>query len=111
MDAQTRMLYAQKVREARLLSGRTQEDVAREAGVSRNTLVDMESGKRAPQMKNLWAVMLELDIRPDSHEPEWLMEWWNAIAPLARRLPVESRGVVFGEIIGLLHDGIRQAGP
>lgn len=67
----------------------------------------MESGKRAPQMKNLWAVMLELGVRPDSSEPEWLVEWWNTIAPLARRLPANPRGEVFGDIIGVLHDALR----
>jgi len=108
MDAQTRLLYAQRAREARLLASRTQEDVADAAGISRNTLVDMESGKRIPQMKNLWAVMLELGVGLGDSEPEWLREWWGAIAPLARRLPPATRGEVFGEIIGVLHEALRK---
>lgn len=108
MDAQTRLLYAQRVKEARQKAGRTQQDVASEAGVARNTLSSMEAGKRAPQMKNLWAVMLELGVRPSASEPEWLQEWWNTISPLARRVPATRRGEVFGEIIGLLHDAVRE---
>lgn len=107
MDAQTRLTYARQVRSARLAQGRTQAEVAEEAGISRNTLAAMESGKRAPQMDKLWAVMLVLGVRPDRHEPEWLQEWWRVIEPLALRLPIERRGETFGKIIGLLHDALR----
>ena len=107
MDEQTRLLYGRKVKEARQRVGRTQADVASASGVARNTLADMESGKRAPQMEKLWAVMLELGLRPERHEPEWLQEWWRVIEPLALQLPPETRGVTFGKIIGLLHQSIR----
>lgn len=106
MDAQTRMLYARRVKAARIDQGRTQEDVAQAAGISRNTLASMEAGQRAPQWKSLWAVMLELNLTLDTTEPEWLQEWWRTIVPLAKRLPESRRGEVFGDIIGVLRDAL-----
>lgn len=106
MDEQTRLLYARRVRSARIDQGKTQAELAEEAGVSRNTLAAMESGKGVPQAEKLWSVMLCLGIRPDSTEPEWLQEWWRIIEPLAKRLPVDKRGVVMGEIVKVLHDAL-----
>jgi len=104
MDEQTRLLFAGKVKAARQNAGRTQEDVAAAAGVSRNTVRDMESGAKVPQTEKLWRVMLELDIPTDDREPEWVRAWWSAIRPIAERVPESRRWDTLGKILVLLHE-------
>src|SRR5699024_5201608 len=105
-NEQQRLTYARELRPARAKMGMTQQQVAEEAGIARNTYAHMESGKQIPQAKNLWAAMLVLGIRSDRTEPEWLQEWWRIIEPLARQLPESERGVVMGEIVRTLHNAI-----
>jgi len=106
MSEQQRVTYARMLRGARAERGLTQAEVAEAAGIARNTYAHMESGKQVPQAKNLWSAMLVLDIRPDRPEPEWLLEWWRIIEPLALRVPESKRGEVMGEIVRTLHDAI-----
>lgn len=108
MDEQTRLRYASEVRPERLRQGKTQDQLAKEAGVSRNTVASMESGGGVPQAEKLLRVMLVLGINPEAADPEWLQEWWRVIAPLARRLPEARRGEVFGDIIVRLHQGLTE---
>lgn len=106
MDEQTRLLFAQRVKVARIEQGKTQGEVASAAGIARNTLAAMENGTGVPQSEKLWKVMLVLGIRPDREEPEWLQEWWRIISPLAQKLPEETRGEVMGRIVRTLYESL-----
>ena len=60
-------------RAARGLIGWNQGDLARAAGVSRQTINDFESGKREPITNNLFAIVmafLEAGVMPLDEEPE-----------------------------------------
>lgn len=105
------MTYARQLKPARLNQGRTKADVAEAAGISRNTYSSMESGDKVPQANKLWAAMLELGIRPDRQEPEWLQEWWRIIEPLATRLDEPQRGIAMARIMEVLLDALRGDAP
>lgn len=115
------MAWARKIAPARKRAGLTQEEVARAAEVSRNTLAAMEQARTVPQAEKLWRVLLALDLRPDAaapmtghrgvgdDAPEWLREWWRALEPLVRGLPEERRGEVMGQVVMLLGAAVREA--
>lgn len=105
-DEQSRMRYAEQIRPARQRAGKSQDQVAREAGVARNTVRAMEAGNGVPQAEKLWRVMLVLGLGEEEEAPLWLQEWWAIVRPLAERLPESRRGEVFGDIVMRLHRGI-----
>lgn len=107
MDEQTRLRYAAQLKPARVKAGLTQAEAAEVAGVARNTYAAMESGATIPQAEKLWRAMLAVGIQPStSDEPTWLQEWWQIIAPLARRVPPEKRAQVMGEIVQALYGAV-----
>lgn len=107
MDEKTRMRFAAALRPARLEAGKTQDEVARAAGVARNTYAAMENGRTIPQAEKLSAAMLVLGLRPNpqSDDPQWLQDWLQIIRPLAVNLPEERRGPVMGRVIQTLMKG------
>lgn len=108
MDEQTRMRYAAKVRPARLLLGLSQADVAESAEVSRNTVINLESGKQIPQAEKLWKVMLAVGVRPEQSDPEWLDAWLAVLVPQIKKIREEDRGKVLGEVTRVVYDAIHR---
>lgn len=106
MDEQTRVRYAAKVKRARQELGMTQAEVAEAAGVSRNTVMNLESGRQIPQTEKLWSVLLVVGIRPELGEPEWIDQWLAVLVPLFKRVPEEARGRTLGEVTRVVYDAI-----
>lgn len=104
MTEQERKNYAAQVGAVRKMLGYTQADLAEMAGVSRGTVVNIESGKIVPQADNLWRVMLALDmtVNVDAAAPEWISEYMQILVPLMRHVPESERSDVMGEVIMLL---------
>ncbi|MEB0303851.1 helix-turn-helix transcriptional regulator [Cryobacterium sp. 10I1] len=108
MDWQTRLSYSQKVRPARVAQGLSQDELAEMAGVSRGTVMNLESGKSAPQADKLWRILLALDIAPgrDNEWPVYVEEYLRLIAPLITAITDEKRrGEVMGKVIMMLGEG------
>lgn len=61
MSRSTRPTVAQKVTERRNAAGLSIQEVARLAGVSRQTLYDLEAGKTVPQISTLRKIARALD--------------------------------------------------
>lgn len=108
MDEQTRVRYASKVRRARQDLGMTQAEVAEAAGVSRNTVMNLETGKQIPQAEKLWSVLLVVGIRPEIGDPEWIDQWLAVLVPLFKRVPEEVRGQTLGEVTRVVYDAINR---
>lgn len=108
MDEQTRLRYASKVKAARQALNMTQAEVAEAAGVSRNTVLNLESGKQIPQTEKLWRVLLVVGLRPELEDPEWIDQWLAVLVPLFKRVPEEIRGQTLGEVTRVVYDAINR---
>lgn len=106
MDEKTRLRYAAMLKPRRIEMGLRQEDIASQAGIARNTYAAMETGKRVPQVDNLWRAMGVLGLRPDQQtiDPPWFEAWLAVIRPLALELPAEKRGEAMGRIVQVLYE-------
>lgn len=56
--------FGQVVREARLSKGLTQEELAFNAGLNRNFVIDIEKGRRKPSLITLFSLAKGLDVSP-----------------------------------------------
>lgn len=92
MTQQEREFYASQVKRVRQELGLRQEDVAREAKVSRQTLSDIEKGSRLPQQASLERVMGALGIsrRSDEAQADTRM-WLGLIGGVLDALPADTR--------------------
>ena len=55
-------LVAQKIREARKREGITQAELSKQIEVSRNTIVNFETGRRDPRVKDLRKIAKALNV-------------------------------------------------
>lgn len=109
MSRQDRMSYAGQVRGARKALGLTQQELSTRAGISRNTVANIEDGTVVPQVNILWRVMGALDLRPQANR-EWPVEiegWLRVLAPVIERIPAERRERVMLEALAILADAAR----
>lgn len=113
MSAQERLAFATLIRQARQARGLNQAELAEIAGVSRNTVVNVERARTAPQAAVLskFAEALELTPDPISNYPSYVQDWINLTAPLFERIQSDAvRSVVLGETLTRLGQALKEQG-
>lgn len=55
-------LVAQNIRDFRYEKGLTQSELAKETGLCRNTIVNFETARRDPRVKDLRKIAIALDV-------------------------------------------------
>ncbi len=55
-------LVAQKIREARLKRGVTQTELSKRTDIHRNTIINFETGRRDPRVKDLRKIAKALNV-------------------------------------------------
>lgn len=88
-----RVALAQRVKSARLDKGMTQTELASAAGISRQTVSNMERGDAAPQEAPLLRLMgiLGIEILDDDLSEDTHM-WMGLIGGVLEATPTERRG-------------------
>lgn len=76
---QQRLLYAKQIAPVRKVRGLSQEELAVAAGVSRNTVVNYETGAVTPQVAKLRSIFNVLGIGTETDEFEPETEGWLAM--------------------------------
>jgi len=61
----------QAIRHYRLASHQTQADLAKQAGLNRTYLADLEAGKETEQLKRIFQVLRELGVRMTLEKADW----------------------------------------
>jgi len=110
LTAQERLALARQVKELRQRAGLKQEDLAENAGVSRQTLSDIENANtNAPQMKTLIRIYdaLGIDIAPPEFE-EQTKQWLGMLGALIEAVPSERRPDAIDKVVVLLSSEIAQ---
>lgn len=94
------MTIGERIKEARLASNMTQDELAKKIGVSKNAISNYENGVSAPKVELLCAIMkhLEIDanylygvkpeedvIRLSAHEREIIVEYRKLSSPEKKR--------------------------
>ncbi|PNW10679.1 hypothetical protein C1632_02655 [Microbacterium testaceum] len=110
LTAQERLALARQVKELRQRAGLKQEDLAENAGVSRQTLSDIENANtNAPQMKTLIRIYdaLGIDIAPPEFE-EQTQQWLGMLGALIEAVSSERRPDAIDKVVVLLSGEIAQ---
>lgn len=89
-----RAALAQQVKSVRQSIGLTQQELATEAGVTRQSVGNIESGAIVPQEKTLVAVLQALGITPKAaaFSPE-TSQWLAIVGGIMDSLPIARRAV------------------
>lgn len=93
LEEQDRLLWAARVRPARLSAGMSQDELAAAAKVSRRTIGNIESARTVPHSAVLQRIDDVLDMAPDDSE-EWplaVRNWVHTVVPLLLMLDDERR--------------------
>ncbi|RZT66787.1 helix-turn-helix transcriptional regulator [Leucobacter luti] len=92
LTSQQRADLAAQVKEVRLRAGLTQQQLADEAGVTRQSIGNIEGGDTTPQAKTLLPVLKALGIAPSPAEftPE-TSRWLAIVGGIMDSLPIERR--------------------
>lgn len=93
LTAQDRLALTRRVKELRLQAGYRQDELAELAGVSRQTLSDIENANtNAPQMKTLVRIYdaLGVDIAPPEFEGQTQL-WLAMLGALIEAVPEDRR--------------------
>lgn len=105
MDAAQRQRVGGQIRTARKMRGWSQEDLAREAEVSANTVVAAESGRKRTQDGKLRAILDALDIDPTLSEalpladiPEDVRTFLTVALQRLKVMPESKRARVLADI-------------
>jgi transcriptional regulator with XRE-family HTH domain len=63
-DMALKETFAERLRAARVASGKTQAEVAAEAGIHQPDLCDLEKGRHAPTLPTIEKLALSLGVEP-----------------------------------------------
>lgn len=100
--------YARKVRSLRQAHGMTQAQLADASGVTRATIVNIETGNTVPQLDVLSRVLgpLGVDLRPSRFSPQTEF-WLTMLGTLIEAVPAERRQATVDLAIRMLAESIR----
>ena len=92
LSANERAALAQQVKAVRQSLNLTQADLAQEAGVTRQSIGNIESGTIVPQAKTLIPILQVLGIRPKAAEfSAETSQWLAIVGGIMDSLPVDRR--------------------
>lgn len=109
--AENRAEFAQRIKSLRQAADLTQKELAEAAGVSRQTISNMERGT-VPQQDVLERVLsvLGVDVRQPDFEPQTQM-WLTMMGTLIETIPTDVRPPVVDNAIRVLAEGVRAQRP
>ena len=110
--AKERMSWGSRIRDLRIAQGMLQAELADAAGVSRRTVVSIESGTVAGQADKLARMLRILGVESEQRQYSDFTEQQVAIiAPLLDAIPEARRGDVSSAILKMLADAIAPSTP
>lgn len=108
MSKERRADFARRVKALRQSAGMTQQDLAEAAGVTRQTIVGIETGATVPQLGVLVRVLGPLGVDIDGPRFNDQTESWLAMmGSLIEAIPTPRREPTVNSAIRVLADGIR----
>lgn len=108
LSSDERATYAARVKALRQGKGLTQQALATEAGVSRQTINTLESGASTPQADVLARILRAVGVDVDEPEFEAQTEiWLTLMGTLIETIPVPQREESVHSAIRVLSDGLR----
>ena len=110
MTAAERGEYAKAVKSLRQDAGLTQGALAELAGISRASVINLESGDTVPQADNLAKILTVLGVELD--EPEFLPQtelWLTMFGTLIEATPEPAREQSVNKALRVLSSGIKRS--
>lgn len=108
MSMAERAEYASRVKALRLRHDLTQQELADAAGVTRQTIGNLETGSKVPQAEVLGRVLAVLGVEVDGPQFEAQTDMWlTMMGTLIEAIPAETRPSVVNGAMRVLADGIR----
>lgn len=112
LDVSARRELASRVKTLRHGKDMTQEELARYAEVSRQTLSDIENGNTVPQQKVLFRILHVLGVDEEAPQFEEQTELWlSLIGTLIETIAEPKRGTAVDRVVRSLAEDIRSSSP